>query len=136
MVSAGKDVLLAADANDQLAVDCGLPLTEPVSEPVAAPTQEWAKDEPLAEAFAPDSGAGTTPPPAVAESVAAAQGKAQPEGQDLFLAPVGPLLPESTRLRLEVLRLRSQVKKLEAELVAERDYSRALEEHMKTLVEE
>jgi CheY-like chemotaxis protein len=38
-------------------------------------------------------------------------------------------------LKVEVARLMSQIKKLEAELNAEREYSRALEEHVKTLQE-
>ena len=38
-------------------------------------------------------------------------------------------------LKVEVLRLQSQIKKLETELRAEREYARALEEHIKTLQE-
>lgn len=38
-----------------------------------------------------------------------------------------------TKMKVEVLRLESLVKKLQAELQAERDYARALEEHIKTL---
>ena len=41
----------------------------------------------------------------------------------------------ATKLRLEVLRLETLVKKLQAELAAEREYARALEEHVKTLQE-
>ena len=46
-----------------------------------------------------------------------------------------PPLPQldAAKLRVEILRLQSQVKKLDAELHAEREYSRALEEHVKTL---
>src|SRR6185312_6748234 len=40
-----------------------------------------------------------------------------------------------TKVRLEVLRLEGLVKKLQAELQAEREYSRALEAHVKTLQE-
>lgn len=40
-----------------------------------------------------------------------------------------------TKFRLEVLRLEGLVKKLQAELQAEREYSRALEAHIKTLQE-
>jgi CheY-like chemotaxis protein len=39
------------------------------------------------------------------------------------------------RMRLEVLRLHSQIKKLEMELAAEREYSKALEQHVDTLQE-
>jgi CheY-like chemotaxis protein len=39
------------------------------------------------------------------------------------------------RMRLEILRLHSQIKKLEMELVAEREYTKALEQHVTTLQE-
>jgi CheY-like chemotaxis protein len=39
------------------------------------------------------------------------------------------------RMRLEILRLHSQIKKLEAELSAEREYTKALEQHVNTLSE-
>jgi CheY-like chemotaxis protein len=41
----------------------------------------------------------------------------------------------ATKLRLEVLRLEGLIKKLQAELTAEREYSKALEAHIKTLQE-
>jgi CheY-like chemotaxis protein len=48
-----------------------------------------------------------------------------------------PPLPGNTsdagRMRLEILRLHSQIKKLEAELSAEREYSKALEQHVTSL---
>jgi CheY-like chemotaxis protein len=43
--------------------------------------------------------------------------------------------PDMQKLRFEVLRLESLVKKLQSDLASERDYSRALEEHVKTLQE-
>ncbi len=42
---------------------------------------------------------------------------------------------DTAKLRIEVLRLEGLVKKLQAELEAEREYSRALEAHIKTLQE-
>ena len=39
------------------------------------------------------------------------------------------------KLRIEVMRLENLVKKLHSELEAEREYARALEEHIKTLQE-
>lgn len=42
---------------------------------------------------------------------------------------------EAGKLRLELLRLHSQIKKLESELLAEREYSKALEQHVTTLQE-
>jgi CheY-like chemotaxis protein len=50
-----------------------------------------------------------------------------------------PPMPGNTsdagRMRLEILRLHSQIKKLEMELVAEREYTKALEQHVTTLSE-
>jgi CheY-like chemotaxis protein len=40
-----------------------------------------------------------------------------------------------SKLRFEIMRLETLIKKLQSELTAERDYSRALEEHVKTLQE-
>ena len=42
---------------------------------------------------------------------------------------------DASRLKIEILRLEGLVKKLQSELKAERQYSRALEEHVKTLQE-
>ena len=42
---------------------------------------------------------------------------------------------DASRLRLEIMRLENLVKKLQSELEAEREYARALEEHIKTLQE-
>ena len=42
---------------------------------------------------------------------------------------------DMAKLKIEVLRLEGLVKKLQSELLAEREYSRALEEHLKTLQE-
>jgi hypothetical protein len=38
-------------------------------------------------------------------------------------------------MKLEILRLEGLVKKLQSELAAEREYAKALEEHVKTLQE-
>ncbi|PSH05438.1 MAG: hypothetical protein CXZ00_01735 [Acidobacteria bacterium] len=42
---------------------------------------------------------------------------------------------DAGRMRLEILRLHSQIKKLEMELTAEREYSKALEQHVSSLQE-
>lgn len=42
---------------------------------------------------------------------------------------------DAGKMRLEILRLHSQIKKLELELVAEREYTKALEQHVTTLAE-
>jgi len=49
--------------------------------------------------------------------------------------PMGGTPSDGGRMRLEILRLHSQIKKLELELVAEREYTKALEEHVNTLAE-
>jgi hypothetical protein len=43
--------------------------------------------------------------------------------------------PDAAKLKIEILRLEGLVKKLQSELLAEREYSRALEAHIKTLQE-
>ena len=77
------------------------------------------------------------------------------EPAQVFARPVAPVVPakpangangsvtahqnngvngiNATKLKVEVLRLEGLVKKLQAELQAEREYSRALEAHIKTL---
>jgi hypothetical protein len=50
-------------------------------------------------------------------------------------APAAAGNADVQKLRFEVMRLESLVKKLQSDLSAERDYSRALEEHVKTLQE-
>jgi CheY-like chemotaxis protein len=49
--------------------------------------------------------------------------------------PAGAIGMDTSKMKVEVMRLQSQIKKLESELAAEREYSRALEEHIKTLQE-
>ena len=52
--------------------------------------------------------------------------------------PAPPLPGNSSdmgRMRLEIIRLQSQIKKLEAELSAEREYTKALEQHVTSLQE-
>jgi CheY-like chemotaxis protein len=50
-------------------------------------------------------------------------------------APVRNVSADGVKLRLEVARLENLVRKLQSELAAEREYARALEEHIKTLQE-
>jgi CheY-like chemotaxis protein len=49
--------------------------------------------------------------------------------------PPRAVSPDTAKLRLEIVRLETLVKKLQSELAAERDYVRALEAHVKTLQE-
>ena len=47
----------------------------------------------------------------------------------------GTGVADLAKLKIEILRLEHLVKKLQSELVAEREYAQALEEHIKTLQE-
>ncbi len=49
--------------------------------------------------------------------------------------PMPGSISDAGKMRLELLRLHSQIKKLESELLAEREYSKALEQHVTTLQE-
>jgi CheY-like chemotaxis protein len=60
---------------------------------------------------------------------------AQPVTQSRVPAPPGSAGMDTTKMKMEIMRLQSQIKKLESELAAEREYARALEEHIKTLQE-
>ena len=74
-----------------------------------------------------------TPFPAAAPSPMAAPA---PPAQAAPQAPPRPTPSMDTaKLKLELMRLEGLVKKLQAELEAEREYSRALEAHIKTLQE-
>ncbi len=96
-----------------------VPMPQPVA--VAAPV---AASTPVAQPAAAH-GNGTTPaaqPPIANGSGNAAAAKAAP-------------LNDAGKLKIEIMRLEGLVKKLQSELQAEREYSRALEAHVKTLQE-
>lgn len=67
-------------------------------------------------------------------SVPSAQAAPQPPVQKVPAPPSSGNI-DIAKMKVEVMRLQSQVKKLESELSAEREYCRALEEHIKTLQE-
>ncbi|HZU30591.1 MAG TPA: response regulator [Candidatus Angelobacter sp.] len=98
-----------------------------ISLPVAVPAAPIAVPPPTA---APPMGAsvaaGAPAPASVPASVAAASGKQVNGAQDANNA---------NKLKIEIMRLEGLVKKLQSELQAEREYSRALEDHVKTLQE-
>jgi len=92
--------------------------TKPAAKPMVAP-------QPMAQQVPPAPPAvRAVSPAAVAPAPAPARVPAPPSGG----GDVG-------KLRLEMMRLENLVKKLQAELDAEREYARALEEHIKTLQE-
>jgi CheY-like chemotaxis protein len=89
-----------------------LPITATVAVPLPQPV-----------AVAPPAAAGSaSAPPVTNGNGAAAAAKAAP-------------LNDASKLKIEIMRLEGLVKKLQSELQAEREYSRALEAHVKTLQE-
>ena len=103
-----------------------LPITAtaavPVPQPVAVPAPA-AASTPVAQT-APAHGNGST---------TAAQSAANGNGA-VSSAKAAPL-NDAGKLKIEIMRLEGLVKKLQSELQAEREYSRALEAHVKTLQE-
>ncbi|HSM87009.1 MAG TPA: response regulator [Candidatus Limnocylindrales bacterium] len=80
--------------------------------------------------------AGNPRPAALAAPATQGNGHARPFQGGPVAAPVkSGGAGDPARLRIEVLRLEGLVKKLQSELEAEREYSRALEAHVKTLQE-
>jgi hypothetical protein len=74
---------------------------------------------------------------AVAPSVVASTPVAQlaANGNGSGVAVKAAPLNDAGKLKIEIMRLEGLVKKLQSELQAEREYSRALEAHVKTLQE-
>jgi CheY-like chemotaxis protein len=103
-----------------------LPITAtaavPMPQPVAV-AASVAASIPVAQPAAAH-GNGTTP---AAQPAANGNGSASP-------AKAAPL-NDAGKLKIEIMRLEGLVKKLQSELQAEREYSRALEAHVKTLQE-
>ncbi len=102
----------------------GAPAARP--RPVAAPAPAPA---PVA---APVATASAPPAPAAPRPAAAAPAPARVPAPP---SAGGGATMDPARMRLEIMRLENLVKKLQAELEAEREYSRALEAHVKTLQE-
>jgi CheY-like chemotaxis protein len=75
----------------------------------------------------------TAPPLPETASSPPAQIPAQPAANGAAAKPVMNSIGEMGKLKLEIARLEGLVKKLQSELVAEREYVRSLEEHLKTV---
>jgi len=79
------------------------------------------------------------PIPQAAQQVAAppapAPAPAAGNGNGASTAAKAAPLNDAAKLKIEIMRLEGLVKKLQSELLAEREYSRALEAHVKTLQE-
>jgi len=100
--------------------------------PPAAPTPvAWTAPEPVPE-LVTEPAQVFAPPVAPAVSAKPANGA---NGSVAAHQTNGVNGINATKLKVEVLRLEGLVKKLQAELQAEREYSRALEAHIKTLQE-
>jgi len=90
-----------------------LPVTATAAVPTPQPVAAIPHAAPPTSAPAPAAGNGNGASPAA---------KAAP-------------LTDAGKLKIEIMRLEGLVKKLQSELQAEREYSRALEAHVKTLQE-
>jgi len=95
----------------------------PVTATAAVPTPQPVA-VPMAHAAAP-----VAAPPAAAPVPAAGNGNGASAA-----AKAAPM-NDAAKLKIEIMRLEGLVKKLQSELQAEREYSRALEAHVKTLQE-
>lgn len=103
---------------------------KPAPSSIAAPVS-WAAPEPMPELV-------TEPAQVFAPPVAPVAASKPANGSNGSVAARqsnGGNGTNTTKLKIEVLRLEGLVKKLQAELLAEREYSRALEAHIKTLQE-
>jgi CheY-like chemotaxis protein len=117
------------------------PFAPPAAPRVPAPVQRAAMPAPAAAAaaapfvYTPPPSA-TRPPPMAAPVAVAA-----PAAAPAVVAQAAPAKSAMSgsgdvgKLRLEVMRLEGLVRKLQSELQAEREYAKALEEHVKTLQE-
>ena len=74
------------------------------------------------------------PPPVIATPSPSVQ-PAVTNGNGSASAAKGTPINDAGKLKIEIMRLEGLVKKLQSELQAEREYSRALEAHVKTLQE-
>lgn len=120
----------AATLSSIFAAPAGRPMARPAAQAAPAMRQPIAMPAPAAVAPRPvvaPQYAAPAPEPAPAPV-------AQPAAQ-ASRVPAPPGTMDASKMRLEIMRLMSQIKKLESELEAEREYARALEEHIKTLQE-
>ncbi len=101
----------------------------PAARPAARPPMAAPAPRPAISGVfgAAPAAAAPAPAPQAAPAPAPARVPAPPA------RPAGGM--DAAKMRLEIMRLENLVRKLEAELNAEREYSKALEEHIKTLSE-
>jgi CheY-like chemotaxis protein len=106
----------------------GRPVARVAQPAVATMSRPVAPIAAAAPAYAPPP-APAAPPQTLAQPVAAPPAARVPQ------PPASGVTMDVSKMRMEIMRLQSQIKKLESELAAEREYSHALEEHIKTLQE-
>ena len=130
-----KLVPTAAAAPRPALVAAAMPSITPVA---VAPAPAPAVAVPMAVAPAPVA-AVLTPvapaPVAVSPAVAPAVPAPATTASAAAASARAPVSNEAAKLKVEVMRLEGLVKKLQSELLAEREYSQALEAHIKTLQE-
>jgi CheY-like chemotaxis protein len=127
-----------------------VPISQPVPPPPQVIPQMQANAQPVANPAATLSSIFNAPPRANGNGHAngGAQRFGTPAAPAAVAAPVATAVSntpapsrigtsgtDAAKLRIEILRLEHLVKKLQSELEAEREYARALEEHIKTLQE-
>ena len=100
------------------------PAMPPVSAPPPAYQQQYAAAAPPPQQYA------AAPAPAPSPRVI----PPMPQ-RPVPAGAAAPASPDLQKMKLELMRLENLVKKLQSELEAEREYTRALEEHVKTLTE-
>jgi CheY-like chemotaxis protein len=91
---------------------------------------------PAAPAATPSAPRAPLAPPAVPAATATSNGASLPP-RPAAAPPARPAVTglDVQKMKIEILRLEGLVRKLQSELQAEREYARALEEHIKTLQE-
>jgi CheY-like chemotaxis protein len=110
------------------------PQPVPQMPPVAArPAMNGALAATAAAAMAPINPAPPVSIPGAQVTAAPSTAPHAPAPSRVPPPPAGMQSLDQAKMRVEIMRLQSQIKKLESELQAEREYSRALEEHIKTL---
>ncbi len=127
-----RSVVPASPAPVQRAVAAAAPVPAPVPPlPVAAPVAPVLASVPApAPVVAVPPAA---PMPAAQAAAPVQQSPAQTAASSAVTKPATQ--QDAAKLKIEIMRLEGLVKKLQSELQAEREYSRALEAHVKTLQE-
>jgi len=109
-----------------------IPVTAAAAAPAIAPVAVAPAPAPVAAPVAPVP---VVAAPVVVAPAVPAPAAIAPAATDAAASGKASLSNDPAKLKVEVLRLEGLVKKLQSELLAEREYSQALEAHIKTLQE-